>query len=154
MLRSATSSIKTEITPETHKQKNHWDITQLIKGNWHGYRDFKIPVSDSINIYHVNHLAYLMVLSSILSTNTVLSTLLLLLSCSVMSNSFVTPWTVAHQAPLSMGFPRQEHWNGLPFPSEEKQGDHVEEKDIHKIWNQRDWSQNPLINHHLLVIWL
>ena len=27
-----------------------------------------------------------------------------------------TPCTVAHQAPLSMGFPRQEYWNGLPFP--------------------------------------
>ena len=33
-----------------------------------------------------------------------------------MSNSFVTPWTAAHQAPLSMGFPRQEYWSGLPFP--------------------------------------
>ena len=30
---------------------------------------------------------------------------------------FVTPWTVACQAPLSMGFSRQEYWNGLPFPS-------------------------------------
>ena len=30
---------------------------------------------------------------------------------------FVTPWTVAHQAPLSVGFPRQEHWSALPFPS-------------------------------------
>ena len=29
---------------------------------------------------------------------------------------FVTPWTVAYQAPLSMGFPRQEYWSGLPFP--------------------------------------
>ena len=29
---------------------------------------------------------------------------------------FVTPWTVAHQAPLSMGFSRQEYWSGLPFP--------------------------------------
>ena len=29
----------------------------------------------------------------------------------------VTPWIVAHQAPLSMGFPRQECWSGLPFPS-------------------------------------
>ena len=29
---------------------------------------------------------------------------------------FATPWTVAHQAPLSMGFPRQEYWPGLPFP--------------------------------------
>ena len=36
--------------------------------------------------------------------------------CLVILNSFVTPWTVAHQAPLSMGFPRQEYWNGLPFP--------------------------------------
>ena len=34
-----------------------------------------------------------------------------------MSDSLVTPWTVAHQAPLSMGFPRQEYWSGLPFPS-------------------------------------
>ena len=30
---------------------------------------------------------------------------------------FATPWTVAYQAPPSMGFPRQECWNGLPFPS-------------------------------------
>ena len=29
---------------------------------------------------------------------------------------FVALWTVAHQAPLSMGFSRQEHWNGLPCP--------------------------------------
>ena len=33
-----------------------------------------------------------------------------------MSDS-VIPWTVAHQAPVSVGFPRQEHWSGLPFPS-------------------------------------
>ena len=35
----------------------------------------------------------------------------------IRSYSFATPWTVAHQAPLSMGFPRQEYWSGLPFPS-------------------------------------
>ena len=28
---------------------------------------------------------------------------------------FVTPWTSVHQVPLSMGFPRQEYWSGLPF---------------------------------------
>ena len=32
---------------------------------------------------------------------------------------FGTPWTVAHQAPLSMGFSRQEYWSGLPCPSPE-----------------------------------
>ena len=30
--------------------------------------------------------------------------------------TFVTPWTLACQAPLSMGFPRQEYWSMLPFP--------------------------------------
>ena len=32
-----------------------------------------------------------------------------------MCNSLVTPWTLARQAPISMVFPRQEHWSGLPF---------------------------------------
>ena len=43
--------------------------------------------------------------------------MLLLFSSSVVSDSFVTTWTIAHQAPLSMGFPRQEYWSMLPFPS-------------------------------------
>ena len=34
-----------------------------------------------------------------------------------MSDSSVTPWTVAHQAPLSIAFPKQEYWSGLPSPS-------------------------------------
>ena len=38
---------------------------------------------------------------------------LIIKSCQL----FGTPWTIAHQAPLSMGFPRQEYWNGLPFLS-------------------------------------
>ena len=38
---------------------------------------------------------------------------------TVMSQLFVTSWTVAGQAPLSMGFPKQEHWTGLSFPSPE-----------------------------------
>ena len=39
-----------------------------------------------------------------------------MLSQSVMSDSAI-PWTVASEAPLSMGFSRQEYWRGLPFPS-------------------------------------
>ena len=41
----------------------------------------------------------------------------LLFSHSAIANSFAAPWTIAHQAPLSLGFPRQEYWSGLPFPS-------------------------------------
>ena len=42
---------------------------------------------------------------------------LLNVSCSVVSNSLWPPLTVTHQAPLSMGFPSQEYWSGLPFSS-------------------------------------
>ena len=34
-----------------------------------------------------------------------------------MSDAIAAPWTEAHQAPVSMGLPRQEYWSGLPFPS-------------------------------------
>ena len=43
--------------------------------------------------------------------------LLLLLSRFSHVRLCVTPETAAHQAPLSLGFSRQEHWSGLPFPS-------------------------------------
>ena len=42
---------------------------------------------------------------------------MLLFSHSVLSDSFVIPWTVVRQAPLSRRFPSQEYWSGLPFPS-------------------------------------
>ena len=38
-------------------------------------------------------------------------------SCFSRVQLFATPWTVALQVPLSMGFSRQEYWSGLPFPS-------------------------------------
>ena len=47
------------------------------------------------------------------------------LSRPVMSDS-VTPWTVVHQAPLSMGFSRQEYWSGLPCPPLGKEGGHID----------------------------
>ena len=49
--------------------------------------------------------------------NNLICKLLLLFSCLVMSDSFATPQTVVCLAPLSMGFPRQEYWSGLQFPS-------------------------------------
>ena len=55
-----------------------------------------------------------MIVSSRMST---VSCLLLLTSCSVLSDSLATPWTAAHKAPLSMKFSRQEYWSRLPFPS-------------------------------------
>ena len=43
--------------------------------------------------------------------------LLLFFSYEVKSNFLGTPWTVVHQVTLSMGFPKQEYWSGVPFPS-------------------------------------
>ena len=43
------------------------------------------------------------------------SLFVLLFNHKVVSNSFATPWTVAHRAPLCMGFHRQEYWRGLLF---------------------------------------
>ena len=45
------------------------------------------------------------------------SMLLLLLSCFSRVRLCATPETAAHQAPSSLGFSRQQHWSGLPFPS-------------------------------------
>ena len=55
--------------------------------------------------------------AGLITRHTVNRQLLLPLSRSVVSNSFVTRWAVARQVPLSVEFPRQESWSGLSFPS-------------------------------------
>ena len=40
-------------------------------------------------------------------------------SCSIVPDSLLPPWTVAHEASLSMGFSTEEYWSGLPFPTPE-----------------------------------
>ena len=46
----------------------------------------------------------------------------------------VTPQTAAHQAPLSLGFSRQEHWSGLPFPSPMHEKWKVKVKSLSHVW--------------------
>ena len=68
------------------------------------------------NIWRRQYLAALRISLPGLPTN-LLNALCCVLSHSFGSESFVTPWTVAHQAPLPMGFSKQEYWSGLPSPS-------------------------------------
>ena len=68
------------------------------------------------NIWRRQYLAALRIFVPGLPTN-LLNALCCAVSRSFGSDSFVTPWTVAHQPPLSMGFSRQEYWSGLPSPS-------------------------------------
>ena len=56
---------------------------------------------------------------------------------------FVTPWTVAHQGPLSMRFPRQEYWNGFPFPSP---GDLLNPHLLHCRWILYCWATQKALN--------
>ena len=70
---------------------------------------------------------------------------------------FATPWTVAYQAPLSMGCPRWEHWSGLPFPSpgnlpnpgikpesSELAGAFFTTEPPGKPWVKNNWTKNRL----------
>ena len=58
---------------------------------------------------------------------------------------FATPWTVARQAPLSMGFSRQEYWSGLPFPPA---GD-LPNPGIKPVSPGLHWQADPLPLRHL-----
>ena len=64
-----------------------------------------------------SELIYSVVLGIQLSDSVKCMLLLLLLSHFSCVQLCATPWTAAHQAPLSTGFSRQEYWGGLPFPS-------------------------------------
>ena len=65
----------------------------------------------------MNRLSYVKHFQKTISAWDTSFTELLLFSRSVVSDSSAPPWTVAHQAPLCMDFPRQKYWSGLPLPS-------------------------------------
>ena len=65
--------------------------------------------------------------------------------------TLVIPWTIACQAPLSMGFSRQEYWSGLPFPSPSAQVEipHKLSNSLHSSYLPAPWS-----HHSTSMIWL
>ena len=88
----------------TSQAKNF--IQQKHLPHWVCLLHLPIGTQASIHPYLLSFKRYLWAIYYMLS---------LLFSLSVMSDSFVTPWTVAHKAPLSVGFPRQEFWSELSF---------------------------------------
>ena len=68
-----------------------------------------------------------------------------MLSRSAVSNSFMTPWTVARQALLCFGFFRQEYWSGLPFPPS---GD-LPDPEIEPMSPSPAWREDSLPLSHL-----
>ena len=65
------------------------------------------------------------------------------------------PWTVSHQAPLSMGFTRQEYWSGLPFPTPEDLPDPGTgpESLASPAWADRFFTNAPPGNPIACVLW-
>ena len=63
---------------------------------------------------------------------------------------FATPWTVAHQAPPSMGFSRQEYWSGLPFPSPGESSQPRDRTQVSCIAGRRYIQVQPLFKSHSL----
>ena len=76
--------------------------------------------------------------------------LLLLLSCFSHVWLCATPQTAAHQAPLSLGFSRQEYWNGLPFPSPPDLHTHGQ-KAHKKVLNITNYQRNPNQNYKEVI---
>ena len=65
--------------------------------------------------------------------------------------TLATPWTVAHQAPLPMGFPWQEYWSGLPFPSP---GDFPDPGITLKVNNPPEPPRSRRLRHTLSPVFL
>ena len=70
-----------------------------------------------MHIKHLNRFSGLRIYYQSLQWRSMRSTHAYMLSCFSRVWLSVTPWTIAHQASLSMGFSRQEYWSGLPCPS-------------------------------------
>ena len=68
-------------------------------------------------------------------------------ACSVASvvSDSVTPWTVACQAPLSMGFSRQEYWSGLPFPPPGDLPDRVSNLQVDSLPSWTTWKAHTVL---------
>ena len=84
-------------------KKNKVEICNHMDEPWKHYTKWKNPVIKGHILYDSTYMKYLL--------------LLLLLSRFSRVWLCATPQTAAHQAPPSLGFSRQEHWSGLPFPS-------------------------------------
>ena len=92
---------------------------------------FNASTNSFMPILHVKHVKF----NTVRILSTVISALRggVMHVCSVLRHAwlFATPWTVVHQAPVSMGFSRQEYWSVLPFPG-----------------GVKTWLQTCTRNHH------
>ena len=63
------------------------------------------------------------------------------------------PWTAAHQAPLSMGFSRQEYWSGVPLPSPAVDYFTQKHQNIGTSQGQKDPLEKEMATHSIILAW-
>ena len=90
----------------------HWGRRDILQESWLSYVERSFSMSSISVLINFFIFVFSSAFAVLISSHSYFSSF-----CSVVSSLFATPWTVAHQAPLSMGVSRQEYWSGLPFPS-------------------------------------
>ena len=100
---------QTQLNDSAHSTYNR--IIQYLHTLWNDYH------KTLVTCVTICHQKYAILFKS--HTNLYMVPILIYVLLSRFSNVRLcaTPWTAAHKAPLSLGFSRQEHWSGLPFPS-------------------------------------
>ena len=93
---------------------HHLFLTTLFSIWNYSVHSFILLVSPLTPTHNVNFKKAFFIVLFLTSKSVPATVVVVVFSCYVVFDSFVISWTVAHQAPLSMGFPRQEHWSGLP----------------------------------------
>ena len=95
-------------------------LTENIRPYAFALLSYSFSAKIIINNNHLKTVVHLLVPGTVLGSGDSVEKRTYVRACMLSSLSrvqlFATPWTVAHQAPLSTGFPRQEYWSGLPFP--------------------------------------
>ena len=85
-----------------HSLPNTYQKSQLLEGK---------------QVLNINHVVWSNILDSVSHSHHIGKVLYQSCLIAKLSDCFANSWTVAHQAALSMGFPKQEYWSGLPFPT-------------------------------------
>ena len=105
-----------ERRPRSSKMSNHYRMLRFPISPCHQLDPY---ISNSMGHCINRNVLFLVQEHSLLLQEFMLGNLICVCvhSCSVVSSTLPPQWTVVHQASLTMGFPRQEYWSGLPFPT-------------------------------------
>ena len=112
MAKASISSLYSRMLGSRMHEEGHSELHQEVHRLWGGSSELQVGAGSSESERsHWISIVWPLTMSSV-----ALKGMLCVLNCFNQVQLYVTPWTIAHQALLSMGFSRQEYWSGLPCP--------------------------------------